>query len=265
MDTLANWFQTHVLRLPFLASEHGGDIDSLLTYIHWLMFLLFFGWLVYFFYALARFRQSRQARADAVGLRSHVTGYLEIAVVVIEAVLLIGFSIPLWAKRVSGLPPEDEATVVRVMGRQFNWMAHYAGPDGVMGRQDPALSSASDPFGLDRKGDEAALDDVVVQGTIVVPVNRPVVFHVTSIDVIHSLAIKSMRICQDAIPGMSIPVWFTPVKEGDYMITCAQLCGNSHYGMFGTLRVVSQAEYDSWLLTQSNRARSAAGQPVDYE
>jgi cytochrome c oxidase subunit 2 len=264
IDAFANWFQAHVLRLPVLASEHGRNLDNLLTYVHWLMFALFIGWLAYFGLVLYRFRQSRQPRPHPTGVRSHFTSYLEGGVAVVEAILLIGFSVPLWAKMVSNPPREDQSTVVRVMGRQFNWVAHYAGLDGQMGRQSAALASAMDPFGVDRKGDAQAKDDVVVQGTLIVPVNKPVLAHITSLDVVHSFAVPAMRVCQDAIPGMSIPVWFTPVKEGEYKITCAQLCGNSHYGMFATLKVVAQADYDRWLAEQSAKARSAV-EPVNYE
>jgi len=265
MEGFKEWFQTTVLQLPFLASEHGRNLDDLLTYIHLLMLVLFFGWLAYFAYVLFRFRVSRHPRANPTGVRSHFTSWVEVGVVLVEAVLLIGFSVPLWAKMVTNLPTEEEATVVRVLGRQFNWVAHYAGTDGVMGRGDPSLSSASDPFGLDRAGDANAVDDVVVQRDVVVPVGKPVVMHLTSLDVIHSLAIPAMRICQDAIPGMRIPVWFTPKEEGEYMSTCAQLCGTAHDGMYGVLKVVSPAEYDAWILDQSEKARAAAGQPVSYE
>jgi cytochrome c oxidase subunit 2 len=265
MDSFAHWFQKHILGLPVLASEHGRNLDNLLTYVHWLMAVLFIGWLMYFTFVLLRFRKSRQPRADTAPVRGHYTSFLEIGVVVAEAVLLLGFSVPLWAKMVANPPPPQDATVLRVMGRQFNWMVHYAGVDGVMGKQDAALSSAGDPFGLDRKGDPAAADDVVVQGNIVVPVNKHVVAHITSLDVIHSFAIPAMRVCQDAIPGMSIPVWFKPTQVGDYKITCAQLCGNSHYGMYATLKVVPQAEYDRWLNEQSGKARAANAAPVNYE
>jgi len=265
MEALAYWFQTHVLRLPVLASEHGRNLDNLLAYVHWLMAALFLGWLTYFVLVLLRFRRARQPRANTTPVRRHYISYLEVGVVLAEAILLIGFSVPLWAKMVSNPPPPQDATVIRVMGRQFNWVAHYAGVDGVMGRQNAALSSAGDPFGLDRKNDPLAADDVVVQGNIVVPVNRYVVAHVTSLDVIHSLAIPAMRVCQDAIPGMSIPTWFKPTKVGEYKITCAQLCGNAHYGMSATLKVVSQAEFDRWLAEQSAKARAANAAPVNYE
>jgi cytochrome c oxidase subunit 2 len=265
MASFIDWFKHGFLALPIQASEHGRNVDNLLMYVHWLMLALFVGWLAFFLLAILRFRATRHPRANPVGVKSHFSTWLEAGVALTEAVLLIGFAVPLWAKMVSNPPAPRDATVIHVMGRQFNWMAHYAGTDGVMGRQDLALSSAGDPFGVDRKNDSHALDDVVVQGNIAVPVNRHVLVHLTSMDVIHSLAIPAMRVCQDAIPGMSIPVWFKPTKEGEYKITCAQLCGNSHYGMYATLKVVSQGEYDKWLAAQSAKARAANAAPVNYE
>jgi cytochrome c oxidase subunit 2 len=254
-----------LLNLPVLASEHGSNIDDLIVYVHALMGALFVGWFGYFLYTLVRFRRSRNPKADYVGVRSHFSNYLEGGVAIVEVILLVGFSIPLWAKVVSNPPAADQATVINVIGRQFNWNGHYAGVDGKMGRQDPTLSTATDPFGVDRKGDPDGADDVVVQGNFVVPVGKDVLVSVGSLDVIHSFAVRAMRVCQDAIPGLRIPTWFKPVREGEYKITCAQLCGNSHYGMFGTLKVVSQAEYDKWLAEQSAKAKGAAAAPVSYE
>jgi cytochrome c oxidase subunit 2 len=265
IDTFIEGFKHGFLQLPVLASEHGRDVDNLLTYVHWLMLVLFMGWSAFFLYTILRFRRARHPQASYTGMRSHFSNYLEVGVALVEAMLLVGFAIPLWAKVVASPPPAEDATVIRIMGRQFNWVAHYAGVDGEMGRQDRALSNAADPFGVDRKNDPKAADDVVVQGNIVVPVNKPVLAQITSLDVIHSFAIKSMRVCQDAIPGMSIPTWFTPVKEGEYKITCAQLCGNSHFGMFGILKVVSPEEFNRWLAEQSGKAKAASAGPVNYE
>ncbi len=264
-NAFTDWFKHDFLHLPMLASEHGAEMDNLLMYVHWLMLALLVGWSLFFIYTLFRFRQSRSPRANYVGVKSHMSSYLEGGVALVEVILLLAFAVPLWAKVVNDLPAEEDSTVIRVMGRQFNWMAHYPGVDGKMGRQDAALSNASDPFGVDRLGDPNGADDVVVQGNIVVPVNKPVIAHLSSLDVIHSFAIKNMRVCQDAIPGMTIPTWFKPVKVGEYKITCAQLCGNSHYGMFGILKVVTQEEYDQWLAEQSAKARASAAEPVSYE
>ena len=265
MTALEYWFKHTVLNLPVLASEHGKSVDDLIVYVHALMAVLFVGWFGYFLYALVRFRQSKNPKADYVGVKGHMSNWIEGGVAVVEAFLLLGFAVPLWARAVRNPPADKDSTVIHVIGRQFNWNGHYAGVDGKMGRQDPALSSSSDAFGVDRKNDPDAKDDVVVAVNFVVPVNKPVVLHISSLDVIHSLAIRSMRICQDAVPGLSVPAWFTPIKEGKYKVSCAQLCGNSHYAMLGSLEVVSQADYDKWLAEQSAKAKSAGAAPVSYE
>src|SRR5437899_11503356 len=60
-----------LLGLPVLASEHGRSLDDLIIYVHWLMIVLFIGWLGYFAYALLRFRRSRNPKANYYGTRSH--------------------------------------------------------------------------------------------------------------------------------------------------------------------------------------------------
>jgi cytochrome c oxidase subunit 2 len=98
---------TQWLGLPPLAAAHGGQIDSLIGWIHIFMLILFVGWGAFFAYALVRFRKSRNPVADYAGVRSHRSTYLEIGVAVVEAVLLVGFAIPLWAARVDAMPPES--------------------------------------------------------------------------------------------------------------------------------------------------------------
>src|SRR6266849_7961434 len=93
-----------ILGLPPLASEQGLEVDNLIIYVHWLMIALFIGWLGYFSYTLFRFRRSRNPKADYLGVRGHFSSYLEIAVVVAEGVLLLGFAIPLWARAVGKFP-----------------------------------------------------------------------------------------------------------------------------------------------------------------
>ncbi|HMJ92361.1 MAG TPA: hypothetical protein VK530_21240, partial [Candidatus Acidoferrum sp.] len=91
-----------------------------------------------------------------------------------------------------------------------------------------------------------------------VPVNTNIIIHITSMDVIHSFKVFPMRVNQDAIPGMSIPVHFFPTRVGTYPINCAQLCGMGHYSMKGTLKVMEPVEYAKWLKTKSGGA-------ADYE
>src|SRR5947207_9800119 len=103
------------LGLPLQASTHAADIDHMLSLVHWLMLVLFVGWGAFFVFVLFRFRKGANPRADYHGAKGKISKMLEIAIVVVEAVLLIFFAIPAWAKRVSNFPPESGATVVRVV------------------------------------------------------------------------------------------------------------------------------------------------------
>jgi len=95
---------------------------------------------------------------------------------------------------------------------------------------------------------------------MVVPVNKPVVAYITSQDVVHSFKVNPFRVTQDAIPGLTIPVWFTPTHVGQYLINCAQLCGSGHYQMKGYLNVVSQDKFNQWV--DERIKAGAAGAPA---
>ena len=231
---------------PVNASEHGYQIDHIIEFCHWFMGALFVGWSAYFVFVLIRFHKSRHRQADHEGVKSGISTHLEFAVVLIEAVLLVGFAVPLWAKRVNQFPPDKDAILVHAIGQQFNWNFHLPGSDGVFGRRNIELVTNSNPLGLD-PNDQASKDDLVVLGELHVPVNRPVIVELTSKDVIHNFALINMRIAQDAIPGQMIPMWFRPITAGTYEIVCGQLCGLGHYGMKGTLVVDTPEDYQAWL------------------
>ena len=202
------------LGLPPDAAAHGAEIDFLVGLVHWLMFVLFTGWAIYFIFTLIRFRSSKNTYANYHGVRSRYSTYIEAAVIVVEAVLLVAFSIPIWAKRVDAFPAEQNSTVVRIVAEQFAWNIHYPGPDGVFGRTSLSLVGTDNPLGLDRS-DPAAKDDIATINQLNVPVGKPVVIHLSSKDVIHSLNLPAFRVKQDAVPGLNIPVWFVPTKTTD--------------------------------------------------
>jgi Heme/copper-type cytochrome/quinol oxidases, subunit 2 len=249
---MLNW-----LGLPPAASAHAAELDNMTVLVHWLMLVLFVGWGLFFLFALFRFRRGANPTASYVGAKGKFAKGTEIVVAVIEIVLLIFYAIPAWATRVRAFPAESEATVVRVVGEQFAWNVQYPGPDGKFGRTDVNLVAADNPLGLD-KSDPDGKDDVTTINQLNIPVDRPVLVHLSSKDVIHSFGLYEMRIKQDAIPGMRIPVWFIPtvttadmrVKLGkpdfDYEITCSQLCGLGHFRMRGFVTVQSAADYKKW-------------------
>jgi cytochrome c oxidase subunit II len=247
----------NILGLPVLASEHGRQVDDLIIYVHWLMIVLFVGWLAYFGYALFRFHRSRNPKADYFGVKNHASNYIEGAVALVEGVLLLGFAVPFWARAVDKFPNESEASRVQVVAQQFAWNVRYPGKDGEFGRQDMRFVTDTNVFGVD-PNDEHGKDDIQTLNEIHVPLvknpdgkAKPVIVYISSKDVVHSFKIIALRVTQDAIPGMRIPIWFRPTQEGRFQINCAQLCGNGHANMSGGFLVVeSQQAYDKWLASQ---------------
>jgi cytochrome c oxidase subunit 2 len=238
-----------LLGMPVQASTHAAELDHMTVLVHWLMLVMFVGWGLYYLFVLFKFRRSANPKASYVGAKGKISKGTEVAVAVIEVLLLVFYAIPAWAKRVNAFPAESEAVVVRVVGEQFAWNVHYPGPDGKFGRTDIKLVGADNPLGLDRR-DPAAKDDITTINQLNLPVDRPVLVHLSSKDVIHSFGLFEMRVKQDAIPGMTIPVWFIPNRVGEYEITCSQLCGLGHFRMRGFITIQSAADYQKWFADQ---------------
>jgi cytochrome c oxidase subunit II len=258
---MIEWFAQKILFMPGLASSNGASVDALMVYIHWLMIALFVGWSAYFVFVLWKFNAKRSAKADYEGSKSHLPKGIEISVVLAEAFLLVVVAVPIWAKNVQDFPKPENSTIVQIMAQQFAWNARYPGADGKFGRQDMKLISNDNVFGMDTN-DVAGKDDIQVFNEIHVPVDKPVIFYMSSKDVIHSLKLVAMRLTQDAIPGLRIPCTFTPTKIGRYQIECAQLCGNGHAAMAGGFVVVqSKEDYENWLKSKA----PASGPPASFE
>ena len=267
---------SELLGLPLQASAHAGRVDAINLAVHGLMAAVFVGWGAFFIYTLFKFRRSKNPRADYTGVKSHVSKYVEIAVVVGEAILLVGFSIPFWASDVVVQAQAlDDAANVRVVAQQFVWNVHYPGPDGVFGRTDVALvNEQTNPIGLDAQ-DGAAKDDVVTVGDLRLVVDRPVIVHLSSKDVIHSFSLPELRVKRDAIPGMTIAVPFTPTmttesfreatgdESRNFEIACAQLCGATHYRMLGVMTVLPEEDFEAWYAKKLEE-KTQAGEEDDF-
>jgi cytochrome c oxidase subunit 2 len=255
------------LGLPISISSNGAAIDETIALMHWLMLILFIGWGTFFIVSLVKFRKSKNPQANYVGVKSHISTVFEVAVALIEIILLIGFSFPIWANRVNDVPTSNEGIIhVRVVAQQYAWNIHYPGPDGVFGNlKSELVDEVSNPIGLDRSSFGAS-DDFFTINQFHIPVNKKIRIDLSSKDVIHSFKLPELRVGQDAIPGMSIPVHFeatmtsdqflkkmvgTPREGKGLEISCAQLCGLGHYRMRGYLTVDTEEEYDDWLNLQA--------------
>jgi cytochrome c oxidase subunit 2 len=253
-----------LMGIPPNASEHGYLVDHMLEFCHWFMLVLFIGWSSYFLFTLFRFHRTRNPKANYHGVKSKASAHIEFSVVLVEAVLLLGFALPLWGRRVADFPDPNEALKIRAIGEQFAWNFHYTGPDGVFGAVNQKFVNSSNPLGLDPE-DPAGKDDIVSKNELHVVNERPTIIEVMSKDVVHSLALKHMRHAQDAIPGMSIPMWFKPIQNGEYEIVCGQLCGGGHYAMKAVMVVEPKEEFDSWekdLIAMQHPQTAAAPAPA---
>lgn len=225
--------------LPEPASNLGAEIDSiyyLILIITGIIFVVVEVALVWF---LIRYRRRDGRRAEY----SHGNKTAEIVWTVIPFVLVLFIAYTsngVWLKakladREDGAP--TDAIPMRVMAKQFEWNVSYPGPDGRLDTPD----------------------DFIVRNQLHVPVDRAVRIELGSEDVIHSFFLPDLRVKQDAVPGMVIPVWFEATKSGEYDWACAELCGLGHYRMRAKVTVHEAEAFEEW---QANQGAPAAVRAV---
>jgi cytochrome c oxidase subunit 2 len=232
--------------LPPLISEHGAAIDNQLVTTLIIAGIAFFLAQISLGYLIWRFRAKRGQRAAYW----HENPRLESVWTIVTAVVFIWLSLNgnrIWASYILTPTPAD-ALPIEVTAQQFAWNIRYPGPDGKFGRTDPHLINDANAnyLGLDSK-DPASRDDITTQNIIAVPVNRAVRVMLRTKDVTHSFFVPVLRVKQDTVPGLMIPIHFTATRTGEYEIPCAELCGMQHYKMRARLLVMSEADFENWL------------------
>ena len=167
---------------------------------------------------------------------------LEVAWTLIPIVILVfigSFSLP--ALFFQQEIPQAEV-MIKVTGNQWYWSYEY-----------PDEGVAFDSFKLERDQLEAAgykQSDYLLaaDNALVIPVNKTVVVQVTGSDVAHAWAVPAFAVMHTAMPGRLGQLWFKAEKEGVFFGQCTTLCGQGHSYMPITVKVVSQAVYDAWLV-----------------
>lgn len=250
-------FWAHVWWFPVDISTHGAAMDrqfNLTLIVCGIVFVLAQLGLAYFVW---KYRDRGDRRKV---IYSHGNNVLETTWTAAAAVVFIGLNLMgyhIWAStRFTGAAPN--ALRIEVQGEQFAYYFRYPGPDGQFGptHLEKVDDATGNFFGLDREHDPASKDDIVT-ATLGIPVNRPVELILKSRDVDHSFFVRELRVQQDMVPGMEIPIHFTAAEEalkhndGRYEIVCTQLCGLGHYKMRAFLQVMTQEDFDKWLQAQA--------------
>ena len=214
--------------LPPNYSTFGVIIDRLfwiILVITGIAFVLVEGGILWF---CLKYRGREGARAHY----THGSNRLEIIWTVIPAIIIAilgAYSAAVWQDiKGSSNRPEDALEFI-VVAKQFEWNITYPGADRTLGTED----------------------DFTVRNQFHFPVNEDITVLLESEDVIHSFFIPELRVKQDAVPGMTIPVWFDATQTGDFQIACAELCGMAHYQMSASVTVHSAADFDAWLASQA--------------
>ncbi len=237
-------FAAKLFSPPAAITSVGRAVDQQYNLTLWVTAVVFVLSQLGLAYAVFRFRDQGQRAHFSRGNNT-----MEFVWTTATIVLFLGLGIlgrRAWAE-VRFTPPAANAIQVEVTANQFVFNFRYPGPDGKFGKLDAKLISAStgNPLGLD-PNDPAGKDDIVVP-TLTVPVNHEVDLQITSQDVIHNFFVRELRVQQDAVPGLVVPIHFTAETTGQYEVVCTQLCGLGHSRMHTYLNVVSDAEYDAFL------------------
>jgi cytochrome c oxidase subunit II len=141
----------------------------------------------------------------------------------------------------------EGAMVVEAVAYQFGWDFYY--PDAsVAGKLVAAPEPTTDDAEISLPGAPRQVK------TMVVPVGKPVVLHITAKDVLHAFFVPHLGIKMDAIPGRINYAWFMADKPGNWLGQCAELCGQAHGEMFFRVKAVPQAAFDAFIAAQRKEA-----------
>ncbi len=240
--------------LPPAASRHAEGMDTLIRYLlvtTGVIFVIGHAVLIRFIW---RYGRGASTQAPTTNPRAErlwsILPVVTMALVSEVGVLLLG--LPVWDEIYGELP--EDAVVVDVAARQFEWIVRYAGSDGAFGRTDPEqIDGAANLTGIDA-ADPTGADDIVVRNVLRLPIGRMAYLRLRSHDVLHSFSVAAFRVKQDIVPGIVGSTRFVPTQVGTFEIGCAELCGLAHYRMRGSVIVMPQAEYDTWISEEGGGA-----------
>ena len=241
------FFLAHTWWFPIDISAHGAAIDHQFNVTLLITGIIFVAAQAALAYAVWKFRDRGDARK---AVYSHGNNTMEAIWTLGAAVLFIGLNLmgySTWAK-IHFVGAEAGAMQVEVWGQQFAWYFRYPGPDNQFGpvHVEKVDDATGNFLGLDRDHDAASKDDVVT-ATLAIPVNREVQLTLRSKDVTHSFFVRELRMKQDLVPGMQIPIHFTATKTGRYELACAELCGLGHYKMRAFVEVMTDEDFQKWM------------------
>ncbi len=246
---LSPWYLTEL-------ASNWSTIDDTLDITFWVTGTVFVIVNLFMAWCVFKFRYNKDRRSEYEPENKKLEIWLTVVTSIgVAAMLTPGLYV--WAEFVN--PPED-ADIVEVVGKQWQWSYRFPGEDGVLGTADTQHIAPDNPFGMNPE-DPNGQDDVLVSNSEVhIPIDRPVKMLLRSQDVLHDFAVAQFRVKMDLVPGVVTYLWFTPTKLGKYDVLCEELCGVGHYNMRGHVVVDEEPVFKEWLKTYPTYAQTVSGE-----
>jgi cytochrome c oxidase subunit 2 len=209
------------------------------------------------FYSILKHRKSLGHKAASF----HESTAVEIAWTVVPFIIVIMMALPATRTVVEMKDTSNADLTIRATGMQWKWGYEYLRGEGqginFLSNLSTPREQVVDPTKV--KNDNYLIE---VDNEVVVPVNKKVRIVLTANDVIHAWMIPAFGVKQDAIPGAIRDTWFKAEKTGVYRGQCAELCGKEHAFMPIVVKVVSDADYTTWVNGKKKEMAAKADDPT---
>jgi cytochrome c oxidase subunit II len=183
-------------------------------------------------YSVWKFRM-KPGEEEKDGPPIHGNTRLEVIWTALPAILILGMCTYAYSVLRSNEKNHPGAMVVNVTERQFAFEFSYPRSGGGQ----------------------------VVSAELYLPKGQPVVFHLRSLDVIHSFFVPEFSEKIDAVPGITTTLRVTPTRLGTYPAECTELCGAGHSLMRTAVQVVTPTAFRTWLTAQKLNGPPPVGVP----
>lgn len=232
------------------------------VWLHWFMLIIctviFVAVFGVMFYSIWKHRKSVGHKAA----NFHESVKVEIAWTIVPFVIVILMALPATKAVVASKDTSNADLTIKATGYQWKWGYDYIKGEGEGIGFVSTLDNAQRE--MSNSGKPAPTDDYLlkVDNPLVVPVGKKIRIITTSNDVIHSFAVNSFGIKQDAIPGFVRDTWFRAEKTGDFHGQCQELCGKEHAYMPIHVKVLSAEDYTAWVAAENKKLAAKQDDPT---
>lgn len=211
------------------------------------------------FYSIWKHRKSRGHKPATF----HESVKVEVIWTIVPFLIVILMALPATKVLVAQKDTTNEDLTIKATGMQWKWGYEYLRGEGegisFISNLDRAQREMSNSGVVDAKETDYLFK---VDNPLVVPVGKKIRIVTTANDVIHSFAVNSLGIKQDAIPGFVRDTWFRAEAEGDYYGQCQELCGKEHAYMPIHVKVVSEKAYSEWVALEQKKMAAKLDDPT---